>query len=463
MTRAILSFGLVVLAGAAGWAAEPAWPQPPEAAERAVAAALEANLALQANRADLDRAAARLAAARSLYFPRLDLVARYTRADGGRTIDIPTGDLLNPVYRALNGLTGTSAFPQIENSSIALLRSREQETKLRLLQPLYRPEIGAGRRAARAQLAASEATVAAFRRELRYQVQEAWFTLSRAEAGVRILRSALGLVEESLRVNRALRDVDRVTDDVVLRAEAEVAAVRQELAAAERDRALARAYFNQLLNRPLDESVEAAEPAALDEYRRRLEAIDPAALALSPANREELRALDEAIVAARAAVSAAQAGQRPSVSLAIEAGTQGEDYGLGRDYDYAIGSVVAEWNLFDRGERRAEVAAARADVLRAELNRRDIESRLALELRQASERFTVARFALEAAGQRRRAALAGYRVVQAREREGSAPQLTVLDARNTLTAAEFAVEIGSFELFTAAARLERSAALHPTP
>src|ERR1700736_5643949 len=57
--------------------------------------------------------AERLAAldqARALYLPTLDLNARYTRANGGRTIGIPVGDLLNPVYASLNQITGNSRF-----------------------------------------------------------------------------------------------------------------------------------------------------------------------------------------------------------------------------------------------------------------------------------------------------------------------------------------------------------------
>src|SRR5512142_1620794 len=87
------------LAGAA--AAEPSAalpPAPPAALARYLAAAEASNLALRREALDLDTARARLDAARARYQPRLDLVARYSQADGGRSIDIPVGDLLNPVY-----------------------------------------------------------------------------------------------------------------------------------------------------------------------------------------------------------------------------------------------------------------------------------------------------------------------------------------------------------------------------
>jgi hypothetical protein len=44
----------------------------------------------------------------------------YFMAGGGRTVDFPVGDLLNPVYTTLNQLTGGNNFPQVTNQSILL-------------------------------------------------------------------------------------------------------------------------------------------------------------------------------------------------------------------------------------------------------------------------------------------------------------------------------------------------------
>ena len=58
-----------------------------------------------------------LALARTLFYPTLDLNARYSRANGGRTIDVPVGTLLNGAYSTLNQLTNTRKFPQISDVS----------------------------------------------------------------------------------------------------------------------------------------------------------------------------------------------------------------------------------------------------------------------------------------------------------------------------------------------------------
>jgi outer membrane protein TolC len=127
---AILSVGLVVVLVPGRAAGVPA------AASGYVAEALANNLGLAGQALDVEQARSRLAEVRGALQPRLDLMARYSRADGGRTIDFPTGDLLNGAYRTLNDFLRTqgqaAAFPQIANQSIPLLREREQETKLRL-------------------------------------------------------------------------------------------------------------------------------------------------------------------------------------------------------------------------------------------------------------------------------------------------------------------------------------------
>ena len=93
-----------------------------EAVDGLVADALQANLELEGAGANVAQRVAALDQARALYLPSLDLSARYSRASGGRTIDFPVGDLLNPVYASLNQITGTSQFPNVPNQQINFQR-----------------------------------------------------------------------------------------------------------------------------------------------------------------------------------------------------------------------------------------------------------------------------------------------------------------------------------------------------
>lgn len=456
MRRLVLPVLFFVLPPRGAAAGMDGMPPLPAAAERAVATALAENLALQSRGADVELARALLEEARSHYLPRLDLAARYTRADGGRTIDLPIGDLLNPVYGSL-GLA-----QRVDNQSIPLLRGREQETKLRLTQPLYRPEISRGARASREALAAREASLAAYRRELREAVLAAYFRHLQAAAAVGILESAQQVTTEALRVNRLLAEAEKVTPDRVSRAQADDFAVRQQLAEAQRDRNLARAYFNSLLNRPLATEIEAPTQEEETALAAGLDAMT-GWTSLDVNRREELRALERNVAAAEAVESMRAAGRQPTVGLAVEGGVQGESYRTGRGAEFVAASVVAEFNLFDGRQRSSAVAQAKAERRKAELLLAETRRQLELQLQQALDEFQATQSALAAARERREAARQGFALVAAREREGLANQLTFLDARSEATRAELNYEIVRQRLVVGAIAVDRAAALSPLP
>lgn len=461
MRAAIFLLGSV--AGVALADAGTIWPAAPAPLDALVAHAWRSNHALAGHIVEVDRAAALLAEARSRFLPRIDFAARYTLADGGRTIDVPIGDLLNGAYATLNQYLSAQGLPprfgSVANQSIPLLRSPEQETKLRVTQPLYAPAVTRGARAARGGLAARAAQRSAYQRQLRADVQEAFFRHTQAAAGVAIHTSALQLVEESLRVNRALAAQNKVTDDVVLRAQAEAATVRQQLADAVKARDLARSYLNFLLNRSLDTPVPELSEATASDYAATLARVELPAVVATP--REELAALDAARSAARDNADAVAARLGPTLALVVEGGIQGESYRTGTEARYAMGSVVLDWNLFDGAERRSQTARARADERRIVLQQEETRLQFDLQLQEARDEFIVARNALATAALRRDAAREAHRLVARRELEGLVNQVTALDARTTLTSAELNFSSTQARVAIAAARLDRAAALSP--
>ncbi|MCC6462269.1 MAG: TolC family protein, partial [Saprospiraceae bacterium] len=102
---------------------------------------LSGNLALQQQNLDLQQQLEAVRQARSLFFPTVQFNATYTRAAGGRKIDFPVGDLLNPVYSTLNQITQTNQFPMLENQQIQFLPDNFQETYFKVAYPLFNSDL----------------------------------------------------------------------------------------------------------------------------------------------------------------------------------------------------------------------------------------------------------------------------------------------------------------------------------
>ncbi|MES0872844.1 TolC family protein [Sinimarinibacterium thermocellulolyticum] len=428
-----------------------------ELLERYVAEALAANPALQARDAAARESAQTAAAARARRLPSLALDARYTAASGGRTIDIPTGDLLNGVYATLNRFLAERGeppvFPQIENQSIALLRKTEQETKLRLTAPLYAPALWANAEAQAARHGARVAEHEAFARVLVREVKRAYYGAIQAEAAERILDASVALLAEDVRVSQALVEAGKATRDRVLRAEAERLAVQQRRDEAAVLAEQARRRLNILRDRPADAPLSLPAPSAL-----------PRPDTLAPARaRPELRQLDRAIDAADAGVRAARAARAPTLALAADYGIQGERYRVEAEDDFGTVSLLLNWSLFDFGQRRAEALAASAEAEQLRAQRRDLDHQLDLARWSAEAQLDTARRAIDAAEARLAAAEEVFRIAERKRAAASLAQIEFLDAQRALTEARLNVAIARCTALDRAAELELASASYPLP
>ena len=418
-------------------------PAPQRAAADVIAAlqqqAEASNLGLANASLEVERSRAVLDGARARYFPEVSLNARYTRASGGRQITIPTGQLLNPAYQTLNELLvangGAPRFPMLGDETFPLQLPREQDTRLSLRQPLYAPAIPAASAAARSASEAAGLGREAFRRALRRDVAVAYLGWLQASSAVQIVAASESLLAENLRVQRALYVQGKSTRDVVLRAEAEWLAVKQQAEEAANGAGQARRYVNFLLNRPVDDVLE---PASVPTAQATMAgaAGEPAGdETMLAARRPELRQLDAAVQSAGSQLRAAQSSWKPTLALGIDAGTEGVDYGLGHGYNYSTASLVLTWTLFDGGARSAAVAQARVARNQLANQREQAAQQLALELRAAADNLRTAQDSLATAQARAAAAQAAFTIAEKRRDAGMASSLEYLDARSALTGA----------------------------
>jgi outer membrane protein len=461
------------------WAAEPplvaaaplAGPTPPAGSaplaaviDRYVAEAFAGNLGLRAATLDVGQSQAALDAARGRLLPEAALEARYTRAEGGRAIEIPLAQALNPVYGSLNDLLAASGrpgtFPQIEDSAFPLLREREQDTRITLRQPLFAPALPAAVRAQRAALDAHDFARLALARRLKRDVTVGYLGWLQGARALGIVDSSRALLQENLRVNESLLRNGKVTGDQVLRARAELLAVEQQQREAQNARDQARSALNFLLNRPLDTALDAAEPdGALLRARHDLAALRKAALE----NRPELAQLDRAVDGARQQIRLAQAARWPTLSLGVDGGTQGEAYEFGRGSNFATVSLLLNWTITDGGTRRSQVRASRLAEQQRRVQRDELASRIQLEVQQALDQLGTTADSLSTAEARAEAARAGFRIASRKRDEGVINQVEFIDSRNALSAAELNLNVTRFALLARQAELDYATAAGSLP
>jgi outer membrane protein TolC len=465
-----LLLGLIVAAAPARGGGEiPGASTPPEArsveeaVDELVADALAANLELDGASAGVAERLAALDQARARYLPALDFSARYSRADGGRTIDFPVGDLLNPVYASLNQLTGSARFAAVANQQIDFQRTREQDTKVSLTQPLYDPRLSAARAAAQSQYESAAAGRAALAGRIERDMREAYYRWLQARAQIAIFEATLELAAENHRVTDSLYRNGKITRDLVFRAEADQLEVEQSRLGAGNAERLAQSYVNLLRNAPFDRTVPTTAVDDPDIDRLRAELMSGAAQprsSLGPLQdaavrqRAELKQLDAIAAAAAAGERLARAAFKPRLAFALDAGTQGETYGVGGDDRYVLASLVLRFNLFSGGADQAGVAGARAVEREARASRNLEEQSIRYEVQQAWQDLELSQASLSTAAKRVDAAAGAFRIASRKRDLGQINQAEFIDSRRALTDAQLNLNVTRFAALSSLAELE---------
>jgi len=221
--------------------------------------ALNNNLVLKEKKISLEKSLITLKEARSLFLPTSWFETDYTLARGGRSIDIPVGDLLNPVYKSLNQLTGTTGFPAIKNRSEQLLPNNFYDARLKTTLPLIDPDLKINRDIKQQQTLLQQNEIDIYKRELIKEVKIAYYNYLMAGEAVHIYENALQAVNENLRINKSLLANGKGLPAYVSRAESEVKQVESQLHNSVNEHQNTQAYFNFLLNKPFTDSIITAE------------------------------------------------------------------------------------------------------------------------------------------------------------------------------------------------------------
>jgi len=426
--------------------------------DRYIGEGLSNNLALRQEKLEISRVSESLNQARSLFYPRVAFNPTYSVAAGGRRLEFPVGDLLNPAYRTLNQLTGVDRFPtNIANVNELLAPHNFHDTKVSVSYAIFNTDIQYNYLINKQLVSAQEARRRVVENELRYNIATAYYQYLQTLDAIRIFDNSRKVLSELTRLNEKLVNNNVATKEVVTSARYEVSKLDQQLAVAEKNRETARAYFNFLLNRDLTNSidVDSSLTRILPESKENLTDLQQTALR----GRQELAQLGGSLRAAQTAVKLNEANARiPNLYVGGSTGFQGFGYSLANQA-YVVAQIGLQWDLFRGYEKRSKIQQAKiqTDVLQTRLA--EVQRQIQLQVLQAYYDLDAATESLAATQSGLVNADQTFRTIDSKYRNGQALLIEFLRYQNDRLTAELQLSLARMDVLVKRAALDRAVAV----
>lgn len=326
-----------------------------ESLQQAWDTALAVDRSLKAARENTAAAESLLEAARSSRLPGVSLEAGYTALDQ------------TPAFRA--DLLGQQLqMPMAQQESAAY--------KAMATLPLYTGgRIERGIDAAAAGLEAARLGETADVQNLRLRVADAYVNVLRAGRMLRVAESHVESLAAHARDVENLHEQGMVARSDLLSARVALADARQKALQAANALDLARAAYNRLLGRPLEQAVR------LDELALGGQASLARLTERALVQRSELAALARQIEGLRHQAAAVRGENRPQLALSGGYGYQQNRYQVHEGQWMVI--LGARWNVFDGGVISHRAGAVEHQAAALTEQREDIASMIGLQVRQA--------------------------------------------------------------------------------
>lgn len=410
---------------------------------------LDSNLVLIQKDLSLKRALNGLEVAKSMYLPNITFDLTYSHADGGRSIDLPIGDMLNPVYTTLNQLTNSDNFPQIDNEQITFLPKNYYDAKVRTSVPIINTDIKHNKVVREKMVELSKTETELYKRELVKDIKIAYFNYLSAVQAKEIYVNALGLAREGRRVNQKLLEAGKGLPAYVIRADAEIAQHESKIAEADQQVKNAKYYFNSLLNRSEDAEI------IYDLEKDRSGDLKTGELSVDIEGREELKSLEGNIAIQESLVEMSKQAFVPKVSAFLDLGSQAEGLRVSRHSQYFMVGAQMSFPIFQGNRNRLKIQENEIAVAEAQNKLDQAKQQLGLsaavaknELLAMQKNYESSKVQMEAASTYQRLILRGFN-------EGVNTYIETIDARSQYTNSQMANNIAAFKLLSAMAKLER--------
>ncbi len=411
---------------------------------------LNKNLVLIEKKISLEKGLVSLNEARSLFLPTTWLEGQYTLAKGGRSIDIPVGDLVNPVYKTLNQLTGSNSFPTIQNVSEQLLPNNFYDLRIKTTMPLINPDLKYNREIRNEQNLLQQNEIDIYKRELVKEIKTAYYNFLQSAKAILIYQNALEVVNQNLKINQSLLHNGKGLPAYVSRSESEVKQVESQLQNAINTKLNAKAYFNFLLNKPLTDSIIVTESNAFEANNELFINMDS-----DIKNREELSGWKIATDINDLTQRMNRSYKTPRLNAFVDLASQGYKFKVDNKSVFYLAGLQLQVPIFSGKRNLYKIEQTQLEAKVISINKNETEQQLELAAFTSRNNTITAYNTYNASLKQQESSRQYFKLIDRGFKEGVNSFIEYLDARNQLTNAQIQANINQYKVLIALADYER--------
>lgn len=417
---------------------------------------LDKNLVLKQKNISLEQANLSLKEANSYFLPSINFNGGYTHGQGGRSIALPVGDLLNPVYATLNELMSDNAFPQIQNVEQTFFPKNFYDAHVRTSVPILNTDLTHNKSIHQGQVILKDFEIKIYERELVKNIKVAYYNFLNAVEAQKIYESALELVQRNVAVNQSLLQNGKGLPASVLRAQSEFENIKAQLNDAENKVKNARHYFNFLLNKDSKSSIQVSETVDPE-----LEYIAQIIKAPEMNNREELDMIRTGKQINETVLKMNQSFLIPKVNAFVDLGAQGENLQVDRNAGYFLLGISLDFPIFNGLRNNYKIRQANLEIKSSEINFEFTKKQLEMAAEMTINNLNTTFQNYTSSQQQLLAAQGYFKLIERGYKEGTNSMIEFIDGRNQMTLAQLQVNINTYKVLTALAEYERETASYP--
>jgi outer membrane protein len=292
---------------------------------------------------------------------------------------------------------------------------------------------------------------------VRFNAKLSFTNVLGTQSAVQTFAEAVELLERQSYESKLYYEQGLIAKNDLLKIEVELSSTRQDLLQAQGNLSLAISNLEKVIGRKIgsDEVIEDYEVLpyfAVLTY----ESLKDEMLA----GRSELRQLKLLEEAQRHAVKATEGSYWPSVDMSVSYYSYGDDFSpTSRSYSYdqqTLTMLTASWNLFDGFSKYSTSHKAALELEALKEQYLETEDELLHNLRVAIEQYTISEGKLKVAKASISQAEENYRVTELQFRERVSTSTDMILARSQLTRAKNQLNSARYDLYNAAALIERA-------